>query len=652
MNPLVKFDPSIPRSHFALAAVVAAMLATRPHSQLDWSGQVVLMAGMGDFLVIAVLALAYGLGARVLSRNTVLTRAHDALHWILVLGAIAFSGLAQALFLHTGEALNVDMLAFFLRHAGDLSGVASSVMDTRMLWILVMCLGIPLLANLRFSSRFWANMHLLVLAIPIGLIPAGPLIFPDFAENGKVELSGAVRATAKPLYRGVYQDIVAYQRHWDMTAPDNWRRGILIGVTFGSAMGLGEYQALTRNESGKIVYLRPHAPALSKQPANVLFILLESMRHDALGVYGGMDGRQGPSSDTPFLDGLASDGWRVANAYTTIPHTSKALVGIYCGTFPRFETSISEAALGNLPLTCLPHLMRQAGYATAHFQTAPATFEDRDGLLRNVGVDYRFTQESIPEKHWARLGYLGLDDQAMVLPAVHWMKQQVNAGKPFFASMLTIATHHPYASPGNIAPIHDAAAARKAYVQAVRYTDALVKRLFIEMRKKDLLSNTLVVITGDHGEAFAEHGQIAHNGSSYEEGMRVPLILHGPMLGAPRVISGLRQHIDIMPTVLDIAGIAYAGMLPGKSVRADSIGHNELMAACFYQDYCLNHWSQDGKKLLFFYGKRKMQLFDLMTDPAEQRNLLAEGREDEAMRRLRLAARMKKSYEMVYSTQE
>ena len=296
--------------------------------------------------------------------------------------------------------------------------------------------------------------------------------------------------------------------------------------------------------------------------------------------------------------------------------------------------------------------MSLAGYATAHFQTAPAIFENRDGLLRNVGMDYRFTQESITEKHWARLGYLGVDDQAMVLPAVHWMKQQANAGKPFFASMLTIATHHPYASPENIAPIHDVASARKAYVKAVRYTDALVKRLFTEMRKQGLLSNTLVVITGDHGEAFAEHGQIAHNGSSYEEGMRVPLILHGSMLGAPRVISGLRQHIDIMPTVLDIAGIAYSGMLPGKSLRSDAAGHEELMATCFYQNYCLNHWSKDGKKLLFFYGKRTMQLFDLMTDPTEQHNLLVDRQEEEAMRRLRLAARMKKSYEMIYLARE
>jgi arylsulfatase A-like enzyme len=326
------------------------------------------------------------------------------------------------------------------------------------------------------------------------------------------------------------------------------------------------------------------------------------------------------------------------------------LVGIYCGTFPRFETDISEAIAGNLPLTCLPHLLASAGYASAHFQTPPGSFEDRLTFLSNVGFEHRFTQESIAGGDWAKLGYLGVDDRAMVAPAVDWMRRQSQQGRPFFASMLTIATHHPYVSPGNIQPVHDARQAKEAYVKAVRDTDAVVGDLFAALRKHGLLDNTLVVITGDHGEAFAEHGQIAHNGVGYEEGIRVPLILHGPMLGMPRVVGGLRQHLDIMPTVLDAAGVRVSGKLPGKSLLSDPIGHSEVIAACFYSDYCLSHVAADGGKVLFFHGKRSLEMYDLNADPAERSNLHAEATHANVLQRLSAAVRLKKSFESVYGS--
>ena len=220
--------------------------------------------------------------------------------------------------------------------------------------------------------------------------------------------------------------------------------------------------------------------------------------------------------------------------------------------------------------------------------------------------------------------------------------------RPFFASMLTIATHHPYVSPGNIQPVHDARQAREAYVRAVRDTDAVVGEVFAALRKHGLLDNTLVVITGDHGEAFAEHGQIAHNGVGYEEGIRVPLILHGPILGKPRVVGGLRQHLDIVPTVLDAAGIRVSGKLPGRSLLHDPRGHSEVITACFYSDYCLVHVAADGGKVLFFHGKRSLEMYDLNADPAERVNLYSAPMHAGALQRLGAAVRLKKSYEMAY----
>jgi hypothetical protein len=641
---MVTFGPEVYRAYVAAAAMIALMMVTRSQHHLDWSAEVVLAAGIADFLVIGFLALAYGLVGRVAGPDSLPGRMNRLLHLALALAIVVVTGLAQALFLKTGEMLNPDILSFFLRRSRELTDVATGAMDQELFSVLLLCLGILLLGSLRFSRRMLTGVQYFVFILPIGLVSAGPLVFPDAGTGERIALPEHL--AAKNLYRGQYEDFAARQLAWNKSETANWRKGILTGMSVGSVLGNAEYQALANNQTAATIYVAPHAPQPAAKPLNVLFLLLESVRHDALGIHAAVGERR--PSDTPFLDEIAHQGWLVERAYTTVPHTSKALVGIYCGTFARFETDITEALPGNLPLTCLPHLLAGVGYRSAHFQTAPGGFEDRLQFLANVGFDDRFTQESIAGSDWTKLGYLGVDDRAMIAPAIDWMRSESAKGTPFFASVLTITAHHPYVSPGNIQAVHDPVQAKSAYAKAVRYTDDVVRELFAEMRRHGLLDNTLVVITGDHGEAFSEHGQIGHNGVGYEEGIRVPMILYGPVLGKPKVVRGLRQHIDIMPTVLGLAGIEFSGELPGKSLHGDPSGHSDLITSCFYNDYCLNHLSADGGKVLFFYDKRALEMYDLSADPKERQNLYAADTHANAARRLGVAVRMKKSFELAY----
>jgi glucan phosphoethanolaminetransferase (alkaline phosphatase superfamily) len=646
---MVTFSPEVYRAYLAAIAMIAAMTVARSQHSLEWSADVALTAGFSDLLVVGFLVMAYGLVKRLAGADSLAGRINRRVHLTLAFAIIVVTGLAQALFLKTGEVLNPDILLFFLRRSRELSDVATGAVDRELLLILLLCIGIVLLGSLRFSRRLLTGVQYFVFMLPIGLVSAGSMVSSDAGTGERVAVPEHL--AAKNLYRGQYEDFAERQLAWNKSATANWRKGILTGMSVGSALGNAEYQALARQQTAEAIYAAPHAPQPAAKPPNILFVLLESVRHNALGIHAEAGDKL--ASDTPFLDDIARQGWLVERAYTTVPHTSKALVGIYCGTFARLETDITEALPGNLPLTCLPRLLAGAGYRSAHFQTAPGGFEDRLQFLANVGFDDRFTQESIAGTDWTKLGYLGVDDRAMIAPAIDWMRSQAAQGRPFFASLLTITAHHPYVSPGNIQAVHDAAQARDAYVKAVRYTDEVVRELFAEMRRHGLLENTLVVITGDHGEAFSEHGQIAHNGVGYEEGIRVPLILYGPALGGPKTIKGLRQHIDIMPTVLDLAGIGFSGRLPGKSLRGDPSGHSDLITSCFYHDYCLTHLSADGGKLLYFYGKRTVEMYGLTGDPMERRNLYAADTHDNAAQRLGIAVKMKKSYELVYQpTQE
>src|SRR5205814_628390 len=81
-----------------------------------------------------------------------------------------------------------------------------------------------------------------------------------------------------------------------------------------------------------------------------------------------------------------------------------------------------------------------------------------------------------------------------------------------------------------------------------------------------IAQNALVIITGDHGEARGEHGELTHGLFAYEATLHIPLIVREPGMVQHRVEKGYVQHVDIVPTILDRAGVAKPATLPGASL--------------------------------------------------------------------------------------
>jgi arylsulfatase A-like enzyme len=141
------------------------------------------------------------------------------------------------------------------------------------------------------------------------------------------------------------------------------------------------------------------------------------------------------------------------------------------------------------------------------------------------------------------------------------------------------------------------------------------------MKREGLLKNTVIVVTGDHGEGFGEHGPRMHNGTAYEEGLRVPMVLYGPdHLKLAGRLGGVRQHIDLLPTVLELAGVRLDNPVPGKSLLSTD-GHQQMAMQCWYEDYCAVGMNDNGEKLIYWYGKRSLESFDLNMDSLEKNNL-------------------------------
>ena len=366
------------------------------------------------------------------------------------------------------------------------------------------------------------------------------------------------------------------------------------------------------------IYQRPRAqpgPAIGVEPGprpNIVLVVLESTRADVVAPY------SQPESwpRTPHLASLAADSRVFETAYASVTHTSKALVSILCGMFPRLDMPIHESLENNLPLTCLPHLLKQAGYRSAFLQTALGEFENRPGLVRNFGFEQAAFQETLSSQGFSTTGYLGMDEMAMVEPARQWVSG--GGQEPYFLTLLTVTPHHPYQVPGS--PQAGFGDLVEAYLASIHHQDLFVGRLVEMLSTAGRLEDTVVIVVGDHGEAFGEHWRMQHDVVPYEEVVRVPLMIRAPaILGEARRVGGLRHHVDLLPTVLELIGYSWQGRLPGQSLLTGS-GHDATYSSCWFTDTCLAMREKD-LKFIFHFGLRPTEVFDLAVDPAERRNL-------------------------------
>jgi arylsulfatase A-like enzyme len=170
---------------------------------------------------------------------------------------------------------------------------------------------------------------------------------------------------------------------------------------------------------------------------------------------------------------------------------------------------------------------------------------------------------------------------------------------------------------------------RALYDGEIRYTDTQVAGLLQAFAAEGLLENTFVIVFGDHGDEFYEHGKTAHDRTLYDEIVHVPLIFWWPgrVPGGKR-IETVTSLVDVMPTVLDYLGLARDGFMQGISVRPWVEGDPGVRRQTVWAE--LNTWTHvqavigNQDKLVRNVGTDTWELYDLFDDPREQTNLYDE----------------------------
>ena len=337
----------------------------------------------------------------------------------------------------------------------------------------------------------------------------------------------------------------------------------------------------------------------SSPPKNVLLISVDTLRADRLGCYG--YGR--PTS--PRIDGLAAEGVRFHQAISQAPWTTPSHASLLTSRYPsshrvnqswsKFDRFLSQGRGYRVlaeDATTLAEVLQGHGYRTLAL-TGGATLAAEVGFAQGFD-EYREDSFGLLKRVRPMLG--------------KWLQESRDV--PFFIFLHTFEVHAPYLhtemtegvltdanreaiSTRSREPGHEDVdgfasllrelglfrrdVASALYDGGIRFTDAFLGRLLDDLGRLGLAERTLVVLTSDHGEEFADHDPSrfydAHCQTVYDEVIRVPLVLRLPgRIPGGRVVDAPVELVDVAPTILDVLGIDVPGAMEGKSLLALAAG--------------------------------------------------------------------------------
>jgi arylsulfatase A-like enzyme len=261
-------------------------------------------------------------------------------------------------------------------------------------------------------------------------------------------------------------------------------------------------------------------------------------------------------------------------------------------------------------------------------------FENFQGLVRSFGYEEYYPLESMDEEGFEKTNYFGYEDDMMLGPSEEWLKEHGN--EPFVAEYLTGTGHHDYRCLNTHYGSEDLSSEEplNSYLNCMRLQDHFLESLIDQYKELGLYEDSIFVIYGDHGEGFGEHGLLGHNDTIYEEGLKVPFLIHAPgWFENGKQVEGLSNHTDILPTVLEMLGYEVKnGEYPGYSLLHPIPEDRALFFSCWFEEACLA--SIEGtEKYIHHYGDRPDEIFDLQKDSSEQHNLAGERPKEELDKR-------------------
>ncbi len=379
---------------------------------------------------------------------------------------------------------------------------------------------------------------------------------------------------------------------------------------------------------------------------NVVLLTIDTLRRDVLGCYGG-------GGLTPFIDSIQDHCVRFEKAHSPGPYTQAAFPGILTSSY---YLEFGKQEMLSEKRVLVSEVLRRAGIATAGFHSNPY-LSDYLGWNRGWDAFYDSMEEEVDDK----VPYIKAD--RINKKAETWLSYHVSAGKyvPFFLWVHYMDVHEPYVPEQKYVDVVDPSIRlsddekfrlftdvllkryasdkgtvellRKLYSAHVREVDDAVKDLFRILDRWDVLKESRVIITTDHGDEFGEHGGLSHDGKMYSELVHVPLMIYEPTRQGTQVCNSLVSTVDVAPTIVHLFGMepveAFQGkpLLPVDTYQPRGVFGEALDKHGSHEkgDEREVHYYREGD-LKIIYGERddSWELYDLGDDPKELKNIVIE----------------------------
>jgi len=387
-----------------------------------------------------------------------------------------------------------------------------------------------------------------------------------------------------------------------------------------------------------------------RRKPNIVLIAVDSLRADHMSCY------HYSRQTTPHIDRFAQGGTLFENTYSAFIPTTSAYASMLTGmdVFSTQVVALRHQGPMRSEVRTLAEVLREVGYTTTcvGFTGNPSS-RGFDRYLEFPGWGswnegrspkaQNLNDVTIPElNRLARqkkpffLFLRHMDPHAPYLPPAPFerMFYHGNETDPQNASMQPVMAFKPFRDffaswmpPG----ITDKDYVIAQYDGAVAYLDACLQTIFTALESRGLLDDTIIVFNGDHGETLYDHDCYFDHHGLYEPTLHVPLIIRYPAkVAAGQRLAGYNRHQDLMPTLLDLAGIETDIAFDGRSLLPLMAGQVPSFDSDFYITECTwmrkHGWRTQQWKLIValepdFHFKPEVELYNLVEDPLENNNL-------------------------------
>ena len=365
---------------------------------------------------------------------------------------------------------------------------------------------------------------------------------------------------------------------------------------------------------------------------NVLFVILESAGASYFDGYGGT------YQLSPNLNKYASQSLMFDQMYAHAPATNLSLASILGSMYPYLSYKSLTQEAPDVEYPTLSSVLQNSGYRTSFFSSADLRFQNCRQFLAHRGFDvvedFSAIQcvDQFQEDNFKELN--GIDDLCLTNRLTSWL--DIDPKQNFFSVLWTVQGHYPYfynkvEEDFGVDDINF-----NRYLNCLKHADELIGDIMQALEIRGLAETTLVVVVGDHGEAFGQHNQYGHGTAIYEENLRVPLYFINSTLFHGERKSDIAGMKDLATTALSLIDVDIPSIWQGRDLLSTNSDESFFFAP--WSDYLFGY-RKENMKFIFNESQNTVEVYDLNTDPKEKTDLYQQlSKEEIVQARNRVAA--------------